>query len=62
MPLGYFNCVLRTHFKEVLDVLFIYSVIKKNDVTTTYKIWISVVMNYVNYDVAKSKDIYACSQ
>ena len=32
MPFGNFTCVLRTHFKEVLDVLFTYSFIKKNDV------------------------------
>ena len=27
--LGYFTCVLRTHFKEVLDVLYSYLLIKK---------------------------------
>ena len=62
MPLGNFTCVLRTHVKEVLDILFSYSLIKKNDVILAYKIWISVVMNDVDYDVDRSKDIYACFQ
>ena len=49
--------VILTHIKEVLFVLFIYSVIKKNDVITACKIWISVGMNDVNYDVDWGKDI-----
>ena len=53
MPLGNFTCVLRTQFKEVLDVLFCYSLIKRNDVIPSYKIWISVGMNNVNYDADK---------
>ena len=60
---GYFTCVLRAHFKEVLDhVLFRYSLIKKNDVIPAYEIYISVEMNDVNYDVDRSKDIYLCFQ
>ena len=51
MPFGNFTCVLRTHFKEVLDVLFTYSFIKKNDVIPACNIWISVGMNDVNNDV-----------
>ena len=53
MPLGNFTCVLRTQFKEVLevlDVLFSYSLLKRNDAILFYKIWISVGMNDVNYD------------
>ena len=61
-PLDYFTCVLRSHFKEELYILVIYSVIKKNDVITAYKIWISVGMNDVNNDVDQSKDIYKCLQ
>ena len=38
MPYGNFTCIFRTHFKEVLDVLFTYSFIKKNDVITASKI------------------------
>ena len=64
MPLGNFTFVLITQFKEVLDVLFSYSVIKRNDVIPSYKIWISLGMNdvnYVNYDVLDwSKDIHSC--
>ena len=46
MPLGNFTCVLRTQFKE-------------NDVIPSYKIWIPVGMNDVNYDVLdRSKDIH----
>ena len=60
MPLGNFTCVLRTHSKEVVDVLFSYSPIKKNNVIPAFKIWISVEMNDVNYDVDRSKDI--CSR
>ena len=49
MPLGNFTCVLRTQFKE-------------NDVKP-YKIWISVRMNDVNYDVLYfSKDIHSYFQ
>ena len=50
--------VLRTRFKEVqvLDVFIIYSVIKKTDVIPANKIWISVGMNDVNYNVERSKD------
>ena len=60
MSLNYFTCVLRTHFKEELDILIIYSVIKKNGVIPAYTIWISVVgMNDVNNDVDRSKDIYS---
>ena len=63
MPLNNFTCVLRTHFKEVLDVLFSYSsLIKKNDVIPACKIWVSVGMNDVTYDVDQSKDIYSCLQ
>ena len=63
MPLGNFTCVLRTHFKEVLDILFSYSLIRKNDVihVPSYKIWISVGMNDVNNDVLdRSNDIHSC--
>ena len=50
MPLGNFTCVLRTQFKEVLDV-------------ESYKIWISVGMNDVNYNVLDwSKDIHSYFQ
>ena len=45
MPLGNFTCVLRRHFK---DVLFSYSLIKKNDEIHEYEIWISVGINDVN--------------
>ena len=41
MPLDNFTYVLRTHVKEVLAVVFSYSLIKKNDVITAYGIWIS---------------------
>ena len=53
--------VLRTRFKEVqvLDVFIIYSVIKKTDVIPANKIWISVGMNDVNYNVERSKDFQA---
>ena len=57
---GHFTSVLKTHFKEVLDVLFSYSVIRKNDVVPACKIWISVGMNDVNYDAGRSKGIYSC--
>ena len=57
-----FTCVLRTHFKEVLDVLFTYSFIKKIDVIPACNIWISVGMNDVNYDVDRSKDVCWCFQ
>ena len=61
MPLGNFTFVLITQFKEVLDVLFSYSVIKRNDVIPSYKIWISLGMNDVNYNVLdRSKDIHSC--
>ena len=65
MPLGNFTGVLRTYFEEVhvLDVLFSYSLIKRNDVIPSYEIWISVGMNDVNdVDDDRSKDIYSCSQ
>ena len=48
---------LRTHLKEVLDALFSYSVIKRNDMIPAYKLWISFRMNDVNNDVNMSKDI-----
>ena len=60
MPFGYLTCVLRTHFKEVFDIFIIYSIIKTNDVTPANKIWISVEMNDVNYDVDRTLDIYSC--
>ena len=57
-PLGNFTCVLR-----ILDVLFSYSLIKRNDVIPSYKIWISVGMSDVNYDVLdRSNDIHLCFQ
>ena len=62
MPLCNFTCVLRTHFKEELDILFSYSLIKKNDVILDYKIWISVGMIDVVNDVDRSEDIYSCFQ
>ena len=62
MPLGNFTCVLKTHFKEVLDVLSSYSLIKKNDVIPAYEMWISVGINDVNYDVDRRKDICSCSK
>ena len=62
MPLNNFICVLRTHFKGVLDVLFSYSLIKKNDVIPAFKKWISVGRNDVNYEVDRSKDISSCFQ
>ena len=58
--LGHFTSVLKTHFIEVLDVLFSYSVIRKNDVIPACKIWISVGMNDVNYDAGRNKGIYSC--
>ena len=46
-----------------LDVLFSYSLIKRNDVIPSYKIWISVGINDVNYDVLdRNKDIHSCLQ
>ena len=60
MPLGNLTCVLRTQFKEVLNVLVGYSLIKRNGVIPSYKIWISVGMNNLNYDVLnRSKDIHS---
>ena len=44
---------------EIKDDLFIYSVIKKNDVITGYNIWISVGMNVLNNDVDQNKNIYS---
>ena len=42
MPFGYFTCVLRARFKEVLQVdvflIIIYSLIKKNDVIKKYRL------------------------
>ena len=61
-PLAILPSVLRTHYKEVFDILFSYSLIKQNDVTSAYNIWILVGMNDVNYDVDRSKDIYLCFQ
>ena len=62
MPFGNFTCVLRTHFKEALDFLFSNSLIKKNDVIPTCKIWMPFGMN-MNYDVDRSKIIYnSCFQ
>ena len=58
-PLAILLSVLRTLYIEVLNVLFSYSLI---DVISAYKIWISVGMNDVNYDVDRSKDIYSCFQ
>ena len=46
-----------THLKEVLDALFSYSVIKRNDVIPAYKLWISFGMNDLKNDVNMSKDI-----
>ena len=43
--LGNFTCVLRTHFKEVLDVLFSYSLIKKND----------MIPAYINMDISRDE-------
>ena len=42
MPFGSVTCGLRTNFKDVhvLNVLFSYSLIKKNDVIPACKIWI----------------------
>ena len=62
MPLGNFTCVLKTHFKEVLDVFIFYSLIKKNDVIPANKIWISVGINDVNYDVDRMRGIHSCFQ
>ena len=58
MSLENFTCVLRTYFKEVLDVPFSYSLIKENDAISAFKctIWISVGLNDVNYNVDRSKD------
>ena len=54
MPFGDFTCVLRTQFKEVLDV---------DDVIPSYKIRISVGMNDVNNNVLdRSKDFHTCFQ
>ena len=58
MPFGYFTCVLRAHFKEVLAVFIIYSVVKKNNAILAIKIWISVWMNDVNHGVVHSTDIF----
>ena len=58
-PLAILLSALRTLYIEVLNVLFSYSLI---DVISAYKIWISVGMNDVNYDVDRSKDIYSCFQ
>ena len=52
------HSVLITHFIEVLDVLFSYKLIKKNDVLPAFKIWIPGGMNDVNYDTDRSKDIH----
>ena len=53
MPFGNFTCVLITYFKNVheLNVLFSYSVIKKNDVMPACKICLPVGMTDVKYDV-----------
>ena len=56
------HSVLITHFIEVLDVLFSYKLIKKNDVLPAFKIWIPGGMNDVNYGIDPSKDIYSCFQ
>ena len=42
--------------------IYSYSPIKKNDVKSAYKIWISVGINDMNYDVDRSKNIYSCFQ
>ena len=57
MPFGYLTCVLRAHYKEVLAVFIIYSVVKKNNAIPAIKIWISVWMNDVNHGVIHSTDI-----
>ena len=61
MPLAYITFVLRIHFKDEIDILFIYSVIK-NDMLPAYKLWISVGMNDVNNNVDRSNDIYSFLQ
>ena len=55
MSIGSFTCVLRTHFKDVIDILFSYSLIKNNYELSAYEIWISVGMNDMNYDVVRRK-------
>ena len=58
-----FTCVLWTHFKEVLDVLFTYSFIKRMMwYLAACKIWILVGVNDMNYDADRSNDIYSCFQ
>ena len=49
MPLGLLTCVSRTHFKEELDILIIYSDIRKNDVISA--IYLHFIWN------ARSKSI-----
>ena len=53
-----FTNILRTWIEVLLDVIFSYSLIKKNNVIPVNKIWISFGMNDLNYDVDRSKDIY----